>query len=257
MDLNKEELLMEIDKMTWSYSRINSFVTCKYMWYLTYIKGLKGKQNGYAASGTFSHSILERFAKGELEIWDLLDEFIDNYETEVPYKFPPNKYVDLGEKNYNSGIEYFTNFQGFDDLGNIVGAEIQVSTYLEDKENKYKFTGYIDLLLEKDGEYIVLDHKSKGKFKNKKEQMEYTRQLYVYAKYVYEKYGKYPTELIFNMFNSQYQVHIPFNMKDYEEAIDWCISTINDIKNEIEFCKNVDKFFCDNLCNHRRICNKD
>ena len=57
----------------------------------------------------------------------------------------------------------------------------------------------------------MLDHKSKGKFKSKKEQAEYARQLYVYAKYVKEKYGKFPKVLIFNMFNAGELIKIPFN----------------------------------------------
>ena len=40
---------------------------------------------------------------------DLLDEFVNNYD-EVPYKFPHNKYVDLGEKNYNSGYRILHKF---------------------------------------------------------------------------------------------------------------------------------------------------
>lgn len=259
MDINKEELKMMLENMTWSYSRINAFKTCKYMWFLTYIKKFKGEQNAFAVSGSFAHSILERYAKEELFLWDLLDEFVDNYDDEVPYKFPPNKYVDLGEKNYNSGVEYFTNFEGFDSIGNVVGAEINVDTNLEDKENnrKFKFTGFIDLLLEKDGEYIVLDHKSKGKFKSKKEQAEYSRQLYIYAKYVKEEYGKFPKKLIFNMFNAGEYIHIPFNLNDYNEAINWCVLTINEIYNELDFDKNIDDFFCNYLCNHRSICKRD
>ena len=256
MDINKEELLMQINNMTWSYSRINAFNTCPYMWYLTYIRNFKGEGNAYSSTGTFSHSILERYAKGKLYIWDLLDEFVNNYDKEVPYKFPPNKYVDLGEKNYNSGVEYFTNFEGFDEIGEIIDAEIKVTTDLEDWDVKYQFTGFIDLLLKKDDEYIVLDHKSKGKFKSKKEQSEYARQLYVYAKYVKEKYGKFPKTLIFNMFNAGELIKIPFNKTDYEEAINWCVDTINKIKEEIKFDKNVNNFFCDNLCNHRKICDK-
>jgi len=254
--MNKEELLMTINNMTWSYSRINAFNTCPHMWYMTYIKDFRGEANGYSATGTFSHSILERYAKEELYLWDLIDEFVNNYDKEVPYKFPPNKYVDLGKKNYNSGVAYFTNFEGFDEIGEIVGAEIKVTTELEDWNCKYKFTGYIDLLLKKDDEYIVLDHKSKGKFKSKREQAEYTRQLYVYAKYVYEKYGKFPKMLIFNMFNAGELIKIPFNKVDYDEAINWCVEIINNIKNEVKFEKKVDKFFCDNLCNHRKVCDK-
>lgn len=257
MDVNKEELKLMIDNMTWSYSRINNFVTCPYMWYMTYIKGFKGEQNAFASSGSFVHSILERYAKEELYIWDLLDEFVDNYDEQVPYNFPPNKWVDLGEKNYNAGVEYFSNFEGFDDIGEIVGAEIKVTTDLEDWDCKYQFTGFIDLLLQdKDKEFIIMDHKSKSKFKSKKEQAEYAHQLYIYAKFIKEKYGKFPKMLMFNMFNANDIVKIPFNEKEYNDAIYWCVDIINKIKQETKFEKNVDDFFCNNLCNHRKICSK-
>lgn len=257
--MTREELINKIQNMTWSFSRINSFNTCKHSWYLTYINGFQGLGSAFSTSGTFSHSILERYAKGKLKKEDLANEFINNYEKEVPFKFPPNKFVDLGEKNYNNGVKYFTEFEGFDDIGNIINAEIKVDTELEDKLNncKYKFTGYIDLLLENNGEYIVLDHKSKGKFKSKKEQAEYARQLYVYSKYVKEKYGKFPVKLVFNMFNAQTYVEIPFKEKDYNEALQWCVNIISQIKEELRFEKNIDEFFCDNLCNHRLFCNRN
>jgi len=225
------------------------------MWFLTYyVKNKKSIQNAFAESGTFGHLLLEKFAKGELYAWDLIDEFIDGYDENVTMRFPYNKYVDLGEKNYNCGLNYFEKFEGFDDIGTIVGAEIEVDTYLEDGDIKYPYIGFIDLLLKDNGEYIVLDHKSKSKFKNKKEQAEYSRQLYTYCKYVKEKYGKFPKELIFNMFNADDLVRIEFNIDDYNEAIKWCIDSINEIKNEVEFNKYIDEFFCKNLCNHREIC---
>ena len=84
--------------------------------------------------------------------------------------------------------------------------------------------------------------------------MEYTRQLYLYAYWVHEKYGKYPAKLIFNLFKSQVMIEIPFNMVAYKETIKWVLDTIEAIKIETEFKPNVDVFFCANLCNIRETC---
>ena len=139
---------------------------------------------------------------------------------------------------------------------------------------KYPFIGYIDLVLldKTDGEYVVWDHKSKSKFTSEREKKEYLRQLYLYAGYVKEKYGKFPKELTFNMFRANEIVTEPFNETDYEAAVDWFVSTIDKIYETTAFLDKIaisyyekmkdlsdfkrDDFFCNNLCDSRKSCER-
>ena len=237
--------------MRWSFSKISSYDTCPYGWYKTYVLKEKGEDNAFAQFGGFCHEILERYADGELMEWDLLDEYVNNFKSFVTYNFPPNKYVSLEESYYKDGYEYFKNFNGFGKF-KIIGSEIEIDMKLNDK---YNLIGYIDLLLEDENkDLVVWDHKSKSKFANKKEQVEYAKQLYIYSYYVKEKYGKFPKFLIFNMFRKNQRVVIPFSEKDYNDAIDWAVNTIEYIGTLDEFNAKQDKFFCNNLCNHRNTC---
>jgi hypothetical protein len=241
--------LVDVKAMQWSFSRLNSFHGCKHAWYRSYILKERGEGNSFAEYGLLVHAIFEAYAKGDLEVYELVDEFEKQYDSKV-WDFPPNKYVDLSESYKNQGIEYFTNFDGFDDY-KIIGIEKKIEFKIED----YKFIGYIDSLLEdKDENLIIQDYKSKAKFKSKKEKKEYARQLYIYTIPIIEEYKKNPYKLIFNMFRKNEIVEIPFNIKDLEEAKKWVLDTIGMISKEKNFDATVNDFFCNQLCNHRATC---
>lgn len=242
-------MLVDVKSMVWSFSRLNGFHGCKHSWYRTYILKEKGEGNSFAEYGSMVHEIFERYANGELEVYELVDEFDKQYESKV-WDFPPNKYVDLSESYKNQGIEYFTSFDGFDEY-KILGTEKKI----EFEINGYKILGYIDSLLEdKDDNLIIQDYKSKAKFKSKLEKKEYARQLYIYALPIIDEYKKYPSKLIFNMFRKGEIVEIPFNKKDLEEAKKWVLDTIDAISKEEKFEATVNNFFCGQLCNHRSVC---
>ena len=57
-----------IDNMVWSFSRLNSFKTCPYEWYLQYIEGISGEDNFYAEFGSYCHKILEKYVRLRLNI---------------------------------------------------------------------------------------------------------------------------------------------------------------------------------------------
>ena len=239
----------KVDNMVWSFSRLNSFSGgCEYCWFENYISRRRDStQNAFATYGSIMHEILEQSLKGELMPWELIDTFEERFIKEVE-KFPPNKYVDLRENYYNQGIEYLQNFDFFNNY-EIVEVEPKVETMI----SKYKFIGYIDLLVKnkKNDSLILIDHKSKAGFKTKDELKEYARQLYLYSKWVKEKYGKFPMVMQFNLFRKQDKQMIIFKEKDYIEAQEWVLKTIEDIKNATEFKVSDDDFFADNLCNFR------
>ncbi|MGN1156970.1 MAG: PD-(D/E)XK nuclease family protein, partial [Agathobacter sp.] len=56
-----------IDDMVWSYSRITSYETCPYRFFLTYILKLEKKRLFFSDYGSFIHSIIEKYLNGELK----------------------------------------------------------------------------------------------------------------------------------------------------------------------------------------------
>ena len=230
----------------YSFSKLSLFNSCKYAYYLTYVEGQRGDDNAFSQYGTLIHSILERWAKGNIPIVELASVFEWEFDTEVSKQFPYNKYKDLRESYYNQGIEFLTAFDGLPDY-TIIAAEEKFETQIDD----WIFNGIIDLILQdKSGEFVVWDWKSKAGFKNETEQKAYARQLYGYSLYVKEKYGHYPKKLCFGMFRQKEQIEINFNIKQMLEAIDWMRHTVKDIRSCWDYEPTINLFFCRELCGH-------
>ena len=208
-----------------------------------------GEDNIFASYGILVHSILERYAKGELQKKDLVDEFKNSFELEISE--PIMMYGrDLTESYLEKGIIFFSNFEGFWGL-NPIEAEHRFEVPL----GHSTFVGVIDLIATNDtDDIIIIDHKSSSKF-SKKELKEKSKQLYLYATEVYEKYGKFPKELWFNHFKNDYIEKIKFNIEDYRESVNWALDTIDKIESCLEFNpNNSDKFYCGYLCDYRNNC---
>lgn len=239
-----------VTKEKYSFSKLSAFKQCPYGYYLRYVLNKKGIGNAFSSYGTLVHSILERYAKGELELWDLSGVFEWEFETAVPEKFPFNKYVVLRDTYYKQGLDFLRSFQGYEKY-KILGVEQQFDRDIDD----WTFTGIIDLIIQDpDGKLIIRDYKSKAAFKNDREQFEYARQLYLYSAYVKEKFGRFPDELQFLMFRKQHLVVIPFDPSAYEEAEDWAKGMVKDIREAVDFPSCCDEFYSNNLCNHREYC---
>lgn len=258
----------KIDEMTWSFSRINSYFTCPKMFYMTYIDKAESLDSAFAQWGRLCHGLYESYAKGELLAFELGDAYRNWYPQYMTELFPPNVHKDLNASYYDRGCEIFDEFDGFPDNWEIIGVEVHVELLI----NGFKFQGYIDLLVrdKNDGKLIVVDHKSKSKFKSKQEQAEYARQLYLYAEWIHEKYGEYPKELWFNMFRSDKMVVIVFSEKELTKAKSWLLENIlkiyadEDFEDKITLAskktgEEIDPFaapdyFCANLCGVRYHC---
>lgn len=238
---------------TYSFSKISMFHTCKYAYFLTYLKHLKGIDNCFALYGTLVHSIMERYAKSQLGLWDLPKIFEIEFADVVNMPFPESKYCkNMKELYFNQGFDFLSSFLGYDDY-NILGVEENFEIKIDD----WLLTGVIDLIYEDtDGKLIILDYKSKSKFKNKDEQQKYARQLYLYSIYIKDKYGRFPDKLIFWTFRKQKKIEIMFNYDEYLESLTWAKFTVNQIRNESSYLPSKDEFYCKNLCNHRLYCNE-
>ena len=261
-----------LDDKTWSFSSVNSYENCPKCFYLSYLQDppLEKDQNAFAQWGTLGHSLFERYVNGELELYELGNTYENEYDEAVTLRFPPNKYVDLGESYHDKGKDYFENWEGFPDNWELIESEREIHLDIEGNT----FIGFIDLIVrdKNTGRYIVVDHKSKSKFKDEKEKEEYARQLYLYALYIKAEYGEFPSHLIFNMFRANDVVTIDFDEGSLEKAAEWFKTTIEKIKKDDKFLDKItvlfrqkkkplkefkkDDFFCNNLCSVRSYCNR-
>lgn len=261
----------KIDRMRWSYSRLHTYATCPAAFKKIYLDNEEQSENAFAQYGTVCHSILEDYEKGELAEYELAEVFEDRWGKEVTCEFPSTyRYGSMGDRYFEDGLRYFSAFDGFPENWDIVGAEI-------DAEFEYKghqFLGFIDLLVrdKNDGKLIVVDHKSKKGFKGATERDEYAIQLYLYSKYVYDNYGEYPKQLIFNMFRTGEFVKVDFDIEKYRLALDWATAIIESIYQDVDFWdkillkyesegKDIDEykyndFFCWHLCGCRKNCER-
>lgn len=235
----------------YSFSKLSAWWTCPYGYYQRYIEHKAGIGNAFASFGTFVHELMEQYAKGEVELWDLPQIYEWQFCTAVPEKFPHNKYADLRSKYYQQGLDFLKQFKGYDSY-KILGVEEEFVLNISD----WQFTGVIDLIFEdEDGRLIIRDYKSKASFKNAAERSKYARQLYLYSLYVKEKYGKYPDELQFLTFRtSQEPIRIEFSEQDLDEAVTWAKETVLIIRNAFDYPAQCDDFYANNLCNHRMYC---
>lgn len=248
--------------MIWSYSRLTTYQTCPYSFYLRYLyhgDDYPVESNFWAELGVLMHEIFEKIFKGEMTEDDAPGYFIDHYQEFVHSKQKPN----IIDKANEDCLSYLAEML-FDWLKDyeIVGVEKRVEYQFGD----YKFMGFIDLLLKdkKTGGYIVVDHKSCKKFfgsnghplKNMEHKLEeYKRQMYLYSKAVFTLYDEYPQEIWWHHFRDfGYLTKLDFDMNEYESAEQWFLDTVAKIEEDEEFKPNEEYFFCHNLCNFRSSC---
>lgn len=234
----------------YSFSKLSSWWTCPYGYKLKYIDHKVGIGNAFSSYGSLVHSIMERYAKGEIELWDLSSVYEWEFETAVPEKFPYNKYVVLRNSYYKQGLDFLRSFSGYDGY-KILGVEES----FELKFNDWLFVGVIDLIFEDEGgRLIIRDYKSKAAFKDDKERAKYARQLYLYSLYIKEKYGRFPDELQFLMFRKQQVIKVPFDEEALKGACAWAEDTVKIIREAFDYPPSCEEFYGENLCNHREYC---
>lgn len=244
--------------MTWSFSRIHSFEVCPYYFYLHYIESRDGVGNFYADNGSLFHEIAEKLLTGEINLCDAPGYYIENYEnicTEVKQS--------TMDKIFDKCLDYLCTVDDFNwDKYEIIGVEIECSFMI----GKYKFTGFIDLLLRERefGRIILVDHKSADHFlkadgnvlKNSQISFEaYSHQMYLYCKYLIEKYGEPPNKIVWHHFKDGGKLTvIDFNREEYEKNLIWAEELIKRIYKEKRFLPHKEWFNCNQLCDYRYDC---
>lgn len=246
-----------IEDMTWSYSRITAFEQCPHGWYLRYIRRLPKDDRFYSSYGSFVHSLIERYYRGELSKEQLPVEFATKFATEVKGFRPSNNVV---VKYINDGMNYFTNFEPYECDSFEVEKEIYFSI------GGKRFVCYIDFVGFKDGKIFLVDHKSaelKEKSKRAKPTAsdkkidEILRQLYFYSAAIEQEYGKLPSKLCINSYRSGVFIEEEFDNEKFEDTKRWALERIEDIESVDEFFPFQDFFFCKNLCGLNNFCTYD
>ena len=201
-----DELEFLIDTMQWSFSRLNSYYNCPYKWRLHYLECNKSENGFFGEFGSLVHTILEKYAKGELSLFELNQYYEEHFCEEIPHDAPPNKYVDIRQSYFDKGQEYLNNIDLDLSTYEVLGVELKVNFEIEGKD----FVGYIDLLLRDKSteEIVIVDHKSasikilkNGNISKSDQQhfLEFKRQLYLYSIPIIKEYGGV-SKLKWNMF---------------------------------------------------------
>lgn len=260
-EMTPEEIKEKIQDMTWSFSRVNSLASCKYSWYLQYIEEQEPLPNAYAQFGTVCHETLEKYLNGELDMFTVAQYYEDHYPEIVTCDFPANKYVDLGQKTYEQGLDFFNNLDFDFDKYEVLGVEKELNFMV----GKYPFHGFADAIYrdKQTGEIILRDHKTSS-FKylkdgsisktNAQHFLEFKRQEYLYCIPLIEMYGRV-NYLSWNMIRDQREIKIPFKKEEFDEAKEWCINTIREAEKETMWLPDTSESYrCSVICNHRNKC---
>ena len=243
-----------IDQMTWSYSRISSYRACPYQFYLKYIQLEDEAPMFFSGYGSFLHKLIAQFCAGEKSRPEIVSLYLQGFQSEV-YCAAPNR--SLSAKYFLQGLRYLQSMEL--PVDHILSVEQRVEFDL----CGHPFIGYIDAIGVVDGEFSIVDHKSRdlkprsGRSKPTKSDQEldaYLRQLYLYSIPIHEMYSTWPDSLIFNCYRTGVRIREPFCQIGLEGAKDWAVSSIREIRSTQKWIPNLDYFKCRHLCGVSHAC---
>lgn len=186
MRLNKEELEKVKQKYgvteLFSWSKISTFMTSPYEYYLKYVLHRKEDIDNcaYAPLGSIAHSIIEKLYSNEITYEDMIEEFNDGWTTAIDIADLKFNRSDE-EKNNSIKSKYRENLQHFFRNHKKIGTKVELEKFLAAKIGHYVLQGYADAITkDKDGCFNIIDWKSSSKYSNKALE-EHSGQLCVYA----------------------------------------------------------------------------
>lgn len=243
-----------IDQMTWSYSRISSFHTCPYQFYLKYIQLEDEAPMFFSEYGSFLHKLIAQFCSGEKSRTEIVSSYIHDFQSEICGTAPNRS---LFVKYFLQGLRYLQT------LELPIEHILSVEQHVDFEVDGYPFTGYVDIVGVGNGEFSILDHKShdlkprSGRSKPTKSDKElevYLRQLYLYSIPIHRQYSAWPDSLIFNCYRTGVCIRKPFCHPDLEATKKWAVSSIHEIRRTQKWIPNLDYFKCRYLCGVSHSC---
>ena len=186
MRLTKEELQKVKDRYgvdeLFSWSKVNTFMTSPYEFYLQYVLRKKPDVDNcaYAPMGGCAHQIIEDYYSGKIKYDEMIECFEDSWTTAIEIadlRFDRND----SEKNesiknkYKEGLECF--FRNHKPLEN----KVELERFLSAKIGDYVLQGYADAITKDENDnFVIIDWKTSTKY-SKKALEEHSGQLTVYA----------------------------------------------------------------------------
>ena len=266
-----------------SFSKIGTYKTCPYSYYLTYIQHVKRENGVYGILGSYVHEMLESLEHGKMtneEAVKKWKEQIDLMEFMDELKFPT-------EKSKHSYIEditlYLKNFKPID----IGDKEFAVEEHFKIKISDFILQGYIDLYIidNKKKEIQIVDYKTSSKSGfTKSHLLEKCYQLILYSIALEEKYPEYKiVNTSFDMIKyakhkktgkvkerknippedeldyERYFISIPYNKENKQKFIEYLNTNVNEIYDILNNDKpwkpnKKNTFYCSNLCSVSKNC---
>lgn len=166
----------------YSWSKVNTFMTSPYEFYLQYVLHKKPDFDNcaYAPMGGICHSIIERYYGGEIEYKDMAEEFEDGWTTAIEIadlKFDRNDET----KNSNIRNKYRENLNCFFRNHKPIKNKVELERFLSAKIGDYVLQGYADAITkDEDGNFVIIDWKTSTKYSGKALE-EHSGQLTVYS----------------------------------------------------------------------------
>ena len=247
-----------LDNMRYSHSSASLFETCKYAFYLTYIECSERSNNFYSDYGLFVHDIMEKYFRRELDVMELSQYYIENYNKLVVSP-PPSYPVGIDQKYYDSGLYFFDNFVFDIDNYETIIIEDKIDSVLNDIRLVVK----PDLVLrhKETGKNYLIDYKSSNPYKygklDAKKVDGYKKQMYLYS-YFLEAENNIKIDEIKLWFIRMNTVEVfPYESYMGEDTVKWFYNTILKSKEETDFEPNNTKennYFCTQICSMRNIC---
>lgn len=240
--------------MIWSYSRITTFESCPYKFFLSYIKCVDKKRMFFSDYGTLMHKIIEMRLNGYLTEHQLPSYYLSHFCQDIKGSAPTKA---IFKTYFEQGLQYLRNMNF--PYPAPIGVEKKVDFFIGGKP----FTGVIDCVAEQDGSLVILDNKSrdlkprlqrKTSTKSDAELDLYLRQLYLYSVPIKDLFDTYPDRLEFNCFRTGRLISEPFREDALNETKEWALQTIEKITENDEWSPSMDYWKCRYLCDLNHHC---
>ena len=266
---------MEEKEVTYSFSKLSCFETCKRQYFYNYILKTEQKDNIYTLLGSSIHDLVESLQQGEVTREVAIEKLETDFELFdiLGFKFPSEK----TKENYQKSITHF--FRNFEPVHN---SEFEIEKEVGFDLEGRKFVGYVDLLLhDSNGGVTIVDYKTSSKYTGDK-LIHASRQLILYGialehmgykvngckfnmlKYasVAGKNGRTKTEQRCDLTdepNEPLYVSVPYNDYTKQEAVEWALDLIKQIESYTIFDtyeSTFNSFYCNTLCSFCDSCDE-
>lgn len=184
--LSKEQLTALMQKKgcsrIWSWSKMNTFITSKYEYFLKYIKHIPEDRTDcvYAPLGSICHTALEKYYTNQIKYNDMITDFENGWIMNIDVinlKFDRND----EDKNKNISEKYKYNLKHFFKHHKPIEYKTNIEKFISVKIGENLFQGYIDCCYkDNEGNIHIIDFKTSTKFSGKTIE-EKSGQLVVYA----------------------------------------------------------------------------